>query len=395
MKRFLTLVLISSILTVAVGNAAQPKISVKPLKLVTTFSKSDGTAGFIAGAKTIILFGTDSDRSFARALDSNGQELWRVELAPNSSSIATAGAVDSGGNIWIAGATSLAQANNSAVPSTTSLNPDNVADVPEITNTDLNVIALWKIPNGTSTPILYTVQQATPVLITDIAVDENGLSLVGITQSTKGSQGFVIGANPAGEFSKPILVGASSTTLDAVVRHSDGGLTVTGASSETLGGKKLVGVIDGVIVKISNKGTITQVVRSSAVKAQRNWNTATSTFLLGGTVVTGKKIESAITKFSSTYVPTWSYKFASNGPAKTAGSTYVIFESIAPIPQLTNWAPKKPQPLLLSFNSKGLITAAFNAPNDQREVIELTSSKELGLLCMTANSDSYSIYSLA
>ncbi|MEI8058775.1 MAG: hypothetical protein WCG67_01355, partial [Ferruginibacter sp.] len=65
------------------------------------------------------------------------------------------------------------------------------------------------------------------------------------------------------------------------------------------------------------------------------------------------------------------------------------------IPQLTNWAPKKPQPLLLSFNSKGLITAAFNAPNDQREVIELTSSKELGLLCMTANSDSYSIYSLA
>jgi hypothetical protein len=67
---------------------------------------------------------------------------------------------------------------------------------------------------------------------------------------------------------------------------------------------------------------ITSVVRSSAVKGKRIWNSATSTLLLGGEVVAGGKTETAITKFSSSFAPTWTYRFPSTGPAITVGSTY-------------------------------------------------------------------------
>jgi hypothetical protein len=275
------------------------------------------------------------------------------------------------------------------------LNPDNVVNTPEIFNAELNAVALWKIPAGTSVPTLYSAQQSAPVLITGISVDKSGVSLVGLTQSSQGSAGFVISTNELGEFGKPLLIGAKSTALDAVVRHSDSTLTVTGSSGETIGGKKLAGVIDGIIVRISKTNTITKVVRSSAIKAERNWNSATSTLLLGGSVSTGSKIESAVTKFSNAYVPAWTYRFLSTGPVFTLGSNYALLNSTGAITQLSNWKPKKSQPILLTFDSKGVITGAFSAPVDQQEVIGLVKSKEFGVLCMSLNSELLSIYTLA
>ena len=396
MKRFLSLVLISSLLFMPSTYAAPKKMAVKDLKLVTTIDSTDEVAGFVVSGKTIILFGTTVDRSFARAIDISGRELWRVPLDPDSPSIATAGAVDGAGNIWIAGATSLLRPSSSPAPSTsvTPLNPDNVVNSPDIFNAQLDAVALWKIPTGTSVPTLFSAQQSAPVLITGMAVDKNGASLVGLTQSSQGSAGFVISTNELGEFGKPLLIGAKSTALDAVVRHSDSTLTVIGTSAETIGGKKLMGVIDGVIIKISKTNSIIKVVRSSAIKAERSWSSATSTLLLGGSVTTGSKIESAVTKFSNTYIPTWTYRFLSTGPVFTLGSTYALFNSTGAITQLSNWKPKKSQPILLAFDSKGAITGSYSAPVDQREVIGLVKSKELGVLCMTVNSELLSIYTL-
>ena len=395
MKRFLSLVLISSLLFIPSTYAAPSKIAVKALKLITTINASEDISGFAVSGKTIILFGTAVDRAFARAVDINGVELWRVPLDPDSPSIASAGAVDGAGNIWIAGATSLLRPTPAPSASLTPINPDNVVNSPDVFNAELSAVALWKIPIGTSVPTLFSAQQSTPVLVTGISVDKSGASIVGLTQTPQGSAGFVISTNDLGEFGKPLLIGAKSTTLDAVVRHSDSTLTVTGSSGETIGGKKLAGVIDGIIVKISKTNTILKVVRSSAIKAERNWNSATSTLLLGGSVTTGSKIESAVTKFSSTYTPTWTYRFLSTGPVFTLGSTYAFFNSTGTIVQLSNWKPKKSQPILLTFDSKGLITSAYSAPVDQKEVIGLVKSKELGVLCMSVNSELFSIYALA
>jgi len=393
-KRFLTLVLISTLVATPSTQAAPKKIAVKALNLVTTISNKEEVAGFVVSAKTIIIFGTSVDKSFAHAIDTNGQELWNIPLDPNSPSIASAGAVDSAGNIWIAGSTSLLRPKPTLSATSTPLNPDALINTPDSFNPDLSAVALWKIPSGTSNPILYTAQQSAPVLITAITADKNGISLVGLTQSAKGSSGFVISANALGDFGKPQLIGAISTVLDAVVRHSDGTLTVTGASSETLGGKKLVGSIDGVVIKISKTNTILSVVRSSAPKAERNWGSATSALLLGGSVVTGVKTESAVTKFSNSYAPTWTYRFASTGPTLTLGSTYAFFVSKGAIPQLNNWAPKSPQALLLTFDTKGLISGAFSAGINHREIVGLSSSKELGVVCLTASAEAISIFTL-
>ena len=395
MKRFLSLVLISSLLFIPSTVAAPSKIAVKALKLVTTINSTEDVAGFVVSGSAIILFGTAVDRSFARAVDINGRELWRVQLDPDSPSIASAAAVDGAGNIWIAGSTSLLRPSQAPSPSVTPINPDNVVNSPDIFNAELNAIALWKIPVGTSVPTLFSAQQSAPVLITGISVDKNGVSIVGLTQTPQGSAGLVISTNQLGEFGKPLLIGAKSTTLDAVVRNSDSTLTIIGASTETIAGKKLVGLIDGVIIKISKTNSIVKVVRSSAIKAERNWSSATSTLLLGGSVTTGSKIESAVTKFSNTYVPTWTYRFLSTGPVFTLGSTYAFFNSTGAITQLSNWKPKKPQPILLNFDSKGVIIGAFSAPTDQQEMIGLVKSKELGVLCMTVNSELLSIYTVA
>ncbi len=381
------------LLAIPSTSAAPKKIAVKPLKLITTISNKIGVAGVIALGKSIVMYGTLGDKSFARAIDATGQELWNISLDPNSPSVATAAGVDSVGNLWIAGATSLERATTAPTPTSTPLNPDNVTNVPDIFSTNLNAIALWRIPAGTSTPILYTAVQPSPVLVTAMALDKTGISLVGLTQTGKGNSGFVISANLLGEFGKALLIGQVSTTLDAVARNGDGTVTATGASAETLNSKKVVGVIDGVIIKVSSANTVLSIVRSSAPKAKRNWSSASPTLLLGGTVITGKKIESAVTKFSKTYIPSWTYRFGSTGPIFTLGSTNAFFTSTSAIAQLSNWVPKKPQPILLTFDTKGVMSGAFSAPSDQAEVIGLTSSNELGILCVTVNAQTISIYS--
>lgn len=123
-------------------------------------------------------------------------------------------------------------------------------------------------------------------------------------------------------------------------------------------------------------------------------SSATSTLLLGGSVITGLKIESAVTKFSNSYVPTWTYRFISTGTTLTLGSTYAFIVSKGAIPELRNWAPKSPQPILLTFDTKGLISGAFSAAVDQREVVGLSSSKELGVVCLTASAEAISIFTL-
>jgi hypothetical protein len=170
-------------------------------------------------------------------------------------------------------------------------------------------------------------------------------------------------------------------------------VTVVGSSSETLSGKKVVGVTDGILVKVSKALKITSVVRSSVAKGKRIWNNTSSSLLLTGEVIAGGKTESAVTKFSMSFVPTWTYRFASTGSALSASSTHAFFISTAAITQL-NWNPKTPTPLLITFDSKGIITAADSGPAGQREVLGLIISKEIGVLALTSSAESVSIFTL-
>jgi hypothetical protein len=392
-KRLLSFAVIASLLFTPAVNAAPKKISVKPMQLLTTVGTPDEVSGVVASGKSLIVFGSKASKAYARAVDTTGKEIWNLSLDPSAASIATAAAVDSVGDIWIAGATPLSLGLTPPSPSPTPVNPDNASVPPTSTLSNLQALAVWKISAAGSLLSANTMPTSSVLFPTSISVDRNGASVVGIIGSEKGNAGFLVNTDKAGLFGKMLQIGLVSTTADAVVRHTDGSFTVAGSSSEALAGKKLAGVTDGVLIKVSKSLKITNVVRSSAVKGKRIWNSASSTLLLGGEVVAAGKTETAVTKFSSSFAPTWTYRFPSTGPALTVGSIYAVFISTGATPQL-NWNPKAPTPLILSFDLKGSIIAADSGPVGQRDVIGALLSKELGVLVVTSSAESVSIFTL-
>jgi len=392
-KRFVTSVVLASLVIIPVSHAAPKKISVKPMQLLTTIGTPDEVSGAVVSGKSIIVFGTKASKAYARAIDRTGKELWNLSLDQSAASIATAAAVDSAGDIWITGATPLATGLTPPTPTATPLNPDSAVIPPSVFIGDLQAVAIWKVSAAGALIFTNTLPTSSVLFPTAIAVDKNGASVVGIIANDKGNAGFLAHADATGVFSQLLQIGVASTTADAVVRHGDGSFTVAGSSSETLAGKKVAGITDGILVKVSKALKITSVVRSSVAKGKRIWNSASSSLLLAGEVVASGKTESAITKFSSSYVPTWAYRFASTGPALSVSSTHAFLISTGVVAQL-NWNPKSPTPLLLTFDSKGVITAADSAPSGQKELISLLISKEFGVLALTSSTESVSIFTL-
>ena len=393
MKRFVAFVVLASLVIAPVSHAAPKKISVKPMQLLTTVGTPDEVSGAVVSGKSIIVFGTKSSKAYARAIDVTGKEIWNLSLDQSAASIATAAAVDSVGDIWVSGATPLATGLVVPTPTATPLNPDSADIPPSVFVGNLQAITIWKVSAAGSLMSTHTFPTSSVLFPTAISVDKSGASVVGIIANEKGNAGFLVNTDSAGVFTKLLQIGATSTTADAVVRHADGTLTVAGSSSETLAGKKVTGVTDGILVKVSKALKITSVVRSSIAKGKRIWNSASSSLLLTGEVMAAGKTESAVTKFSMSFVPSWTYRFASTGPTLSASSTQAFFISTGAIAQL-NWNPKTPTPLLITFDSKGIITAADSGPIGQREVLGLIISKEIGVLALTSSAESVSIFTL-
>ena len=393
MKRFVVFVVLASLVIVPVSQAAPKKISVKPMQLLTTIGTPDEVSGAVVSGKSIIVFGTKASKAYARAIDGTGKELWNLSLDQSAASIATAAAVDPAGDIWVAGATPLATGLTPPAATATPLNPDSAVIPPSVFISDLQAVTIWKVSAAGALVFTNTLPTSSVLFPTAITADKNGASIVGIIANEKGNAGFLANADATGGFSKLLQIGIASTTADAVVRHGDGSFTIAGSSAETLAGKKVAGLTDGILVKVSKALKITSVVRSSVAKGKRIWNSASNSLLLAGEVVAAGKTESAITKFSSSFAPSWTYRFASTGPALSASATQAFFISTGTVAQL-NWNPKTPTPLLLTFDSKGIITAADSGPIGQKEVLGLLISKEFGVLALTSSAESVSIFTL-
>jgi len=392
-KRFVVFVVLASLVIVPVSQAAPKKISVKPMQLLTTIGTPDEVSGAVVSGKSIIVFGTKASKAYARAIDGTGKELWNLSLDQSAASIATAAAVDPAGDIWVAGATPLATGLTPPAATAPPLNPDNAVIPQSAFVGDLQAITIWKVSAAGALVFTNTLPTSSVLFPTAITADKNGASVVGIIANEKGNAGFLANADTTGAFSKLLQIGVASTTADAVVRHGDGSFTIAGSSAETLAGKKVAGLTDGILVKVSKAQKITSVVRSSVAKGKRIWNSASNSLLLAGEVVAAGKTESAITKFSSSFAPSWTYRFASTGPALSASATQAFFISTGAVAQL-NWNPKTPTPLLLTFDSKGLITAADSGPIGQKEVLGLLNSKEFGVLALTSSAELVSIFTL-
>jgi hypothetical protein len=179
-----------------------------------------------------------------------------------------------------------------------------------------------------------------------------------------------------------------------VIRASDGSQIGIGSSTEIILDKKVQGLRDGIIVSVAKTGKISKVIRSSA---SRNWSSATNTFFFGGEVITGKKIESSVTKFSNTFAPTWTYRFASTGAVFNAvgpsQSHYAFFASTAAITNISGWNPKRASGLVIAFDSKGALMGAYSA-SALTQPRAMAYSKDLGLVVAGVSGETVSIFNL-
>ena len=368
------------------AEAAQKRVAVKKIEKIATLPTAEL---LLASGSSIITVGNiesaTSDISLS-ALNSDGTPSWSLNLDSGLDEIAMAATPDSAGNIWLAGFSATTVVEETTTATVVAENPDSVLVEPsQPTRSDLNRLTLWKVTSNGQLEASYYSSENLPGIINSISVSKSGLSILG----QYNQRSFIQVMSLSGSFGALAYIGTSKTFLNAIVRNSDGSSSVFGYSTETLGGKKLAAKQDGVLIKVSKSGSLTSVVRSSAIKAERSWLSADSNFLLSGYVKVGKKIESAITKFTPTFAPTWTLRVPSAGEslAITAGKTSIAaVNSNAPVTSLIGWKPTKPSLLLLSFDAKGLIIAAKGSA-DLGAPLALTYSKELGVFGLAKASD--------
>ena len=377
MKRFaLFLALLLVGITPAV--AAPKSVAVKKLSIIATVSAE---AMVVTGKTIVTVSNTDGVNSniLLTGMDISGTQLWQKTIDSGVDEVALASAVDPLGNVWLAGASSVQVAVESATAPIQAENPDGVIAEPVTKlRADMNLLTLWKVSPLGDLLGTYTLSQSAPALINAISVNANGVSIVGQLLDKP----FVLSATSTGVFGKVISIGTSKTALNTVVRHTDGSVSVFGSSAETLAGKKLAGVRDGVLIRVSKMGAITSVVRSSAPKANRAWLSADSTLALTGFVKSGKIIESAFTKFTMAFAPTWTMRVPSLGTSTvltSANTTYGAISSSSAVTGVLGWKPTSASVLLLALSNKGVIAGAYGS-SEISEPISLSYSKELGLV---------------
>ena len=393
MKRlafFLALLLLGSSQAVA----APKSVAVKKLSLFTVDQSAEK---LVITGKTLVTVGnTDGVNSniLLTGIDSNGAQLWQKTIDSGVDEVALAATTDPSGNIWLAGASSPMVATESATAPIQAENPDGVLVEPvSKLRGDMNLLTFWKVSPAGDLIATYSAAQSAPALISAISANTSGISVVGSLQNKP----FIQSVSTQGIFGKIIFIGTSKSSFNAIVRQGDGSLSVFGTSSETLGGKKLAGLRDGVLIKISKTGAVVSVVRSSAPKADRSWTGADSTLALTGYVKSGKVIETAFTKFTTAFAPTWTLRVPSLGTSAvlSAGTTtYGAFASNSAVSGVIGWKPTAPSLLMLSFDSKGVVTGAFGS-SEITEPIALAYSKEVGLVGLArTSSQSVSLFKL-
>ncbi len=384
--KFLAVVVAALLAFSTPAEAAQKRIAVKKIEKIAVTS---GAELLVANGSSIVTISnvdsTTSDIALS-AIDISGAALWNTVVDSGGDEIAMASARDNAGNLWIAGFSATPAPQESATSTSVAENPDSVVVEPtQDSRNDLNRLTIWKVSSSGELLETFNSTENLPGLINAISVTSSGASLVG----QYNQRSFIQSVSPSGAFGKVLYIGTSKTTLNSVVRNSDGSESAFGFSTETLGGKRLAAKQDGVLIKVSKSGALTSVVRSSAIKAERSWLSADFNFLLSGYVKTGKKIETAITKFSPAFAPVWTLRVPSTGESRaiTAGkSSLLALSSNASVPSLIGWNPTKAGLLLLTFDGKGLITAAKGS-SELITPIALSYSKEVGAVGLAKSSD--------
>lgn len=339
MKRFLA---IFAVLIAVIPNA---EAAVSPKAMVQLAQVDNSAMGVVASGSQLMVFGNREKSGFAQFV--NGPT---VDLTAGVESFVSAATVDSTGNFYLFGASSNPIV-GTLPPISGVLNPDNVVSDPVSSNkSDAVNLIYWKL--DTTGKLLDTQTMSMPFATIPYTaiVDATGITVAGSSYNDPGSNGFVVNWN-----GKPTFIGKTFTSIFGIARSSDGGVVAVGQSTDKLLATSLKGKADGFLAKVVN-GKLISVQRSSDTAANRSWRSASSTLLLGG----NSNSTAVITKFNSNFTPAWTDRYPSNGGAMvaTVGKVnYGAFVSMGAFKALPAWK-KKNAILVLTFDGKGLITAA-------------------------------------
>lgn len=360
MKRIFLLVIVGLVFSLLPAAAAPKNVAAIEISKVSAIAEYEGT---VISPQGITIFSNGDNKVQLTSLDFAGAERWKLTLDGLADQIAMAATTDKDGTIWLAGMSAANSATETVTATAPAINVDDVIVEP-VTNVrnDLSVITVWKVSPTGSLLATQSDTATVPMLITSISHTSTGMTILG----ERGAGTVIVNVTPSGKFTISKLIGSAKSTFTHVFRNSDGSANIYGSSSETLAGKRLAGTRDGILAKVSKSGALTNVVRSSANRAIRSWVGATSTNFLVGDVKVGAKNETAFTKFNSSFEPTWTLRLPSSGAqgATTGvnGSHYALFNSTSKIPGVTGWRPTSATPIVLRFDSKGVITQALKAP---------------------------------
>ena len=362
---------------------AVPKaIAASEITKVAAIAEHEGAT---ISSQGVTVFSNSEKKVLVASVDFTGTEKWKLVIEGSADQIAMAATSDKEGNTWLAGLTSAVDVVESQSATSTPINVDGVVvePVPGL-RSDLNTLTLWKISSAGALIATYSESATAPLLITAISYSSSGISIIG----DRGAGTVLINSTLSGKFSATKVLGTSKSSFASIVRNSDGSAQIYGASSETLGGKKLVGLRDGILAKVNKSGAITSVVRSSANRATRSWQSATSSYFLIGDVKISGKNESAFTKFNSSFGPTWTLRLPSQGAQLAAiganGGHYALFNSTSSIPGVTGWKPSTATPIVIRFDSKGVITQALKSAQ-VKSATSMAYIPGVGLIVLSQN----------
>ena len=321
--------------------AANGAITAKPM---VQLAQVDAAAtNVVASANQVAVIGNRDVNGFIQLV--NGPTL---ELTSGIESFVSAATTDSQGNFYVVGA-SANPIIGTLPPISGVLNPDNVVSDPVSSNkSDATNLIYWKISSTGTLLETQSMAMQSAIIPNSILVDASGITIAGTTFANPGFKGFVTNWNGV-----PTYIGKNSTQIHSISKIGDAIIAV-GQSSEKLLNTVLKGKVDGFLAKVS-AGKLTSVQRSTDTGASRAWRSNNSSLLLGG----NSNSTAVITKFNSNFLPTWTDRYSSTGPALTATVgklNYGAFVSTGAIKALPTW--KRKGLLVLTFDAKGLITAA-------------------------------------
>jgi len=379
-KRFTAAVIAALLLTSPQVEAAPKSIAASELTKVAPIAEHEGVA---ISSQGITIFSNAEKKVQVTSLDFAGAEKWKLTVEGASDQIAMAATSDKEGNIWLAGLTSAVGVYETQNATSNPVNVDGVVveQVPPL-RSDLNCLTLWKLSSAGALIGTYSESATSPLLITAISQSSSGISIIG----DRGAGTVLITSTLSGKFSAAKVIGTAKSSFTSIIRNPDGSAQIYGASSETLGGKKLVGVRDGILAKVNQSGVLTSVVRSSANRATRSWQSATSSYFLVGDLKVSGKNESSFTKFNSSFAPTWTLRLPSQGSQLAAiganGAHYALFNSTSSIPGVTGWKPSAAIPIVLRFDSKGVITQALKS-SEVKSATAMSYISSVGLIIVS------------